>query len=92
MIEKILHDGIEDSDQVFRVNGMRDFLIKNPYSISETELPFLSEYINHVEELVRDCDSYEKYVILQEYIDEASFVDMYKEMYFVFKIHLLFDT
>lgn len=77
LIEKILHDRIEDSDQIFQVTGMGDFLIKNSVPVSEAELESVTEYMNTIEELIKDCDSYEKYENLQEYIDIESFVDMY---------------
>lgn len=77
LIEKILHDRIEEDDQVFQVTGMRDFLVKNPTPVSEAELEAVSEYMNTVEDYIKDCDSYEKYENLGQYIDIDSFVDMY---------------
>ncbi len=77
LIEKILHDRIKDTDQVFQVTDMRDFVIKSPVSVSQAELQSVTEYMNTVEDLIKDCDSFEKYESLQEYIDIDSFVDMY---------------
>lgn len=77
LIEKVLHDRIEDNDQTFQVTGMRDFLIKNSTPVSDTELQSITEYMNTVEDFIQDCDSYEKYESLKEYIDIDSFVDMY---------------
>ena len=77
LIEKILHDRIEETDQSFQVAGMQDFLIKNPNRISDAELQSIEEYMNTIENLIKSCDSYQKYSNLQEYIDIESFIDMY---------------
>jgi hypothetical protein len=77
LMEQLLSERIEEDDQVFGVNGLHDFLIKNPSPLSETELQSLSDYMNTVEAMIQDCDSDEKYAALQEYIDIDSFVDMY---------------
>jgi hypothetical protein len=77
LMEQLLSERIEEDDQVFGVNGLHDFLIKNSSPLSEKELQSLSDYMNTVETMIQDCDSDEKYAALQEYIDINSFVDMY---------------
>jgi hypothetical protein len=77
LMEQLLRDRIEEDDQILWVDGMNPFMIRNASPISEEELQTLSDYMNTVETMIQDCDSDEKYSVLQEYIDIDSFVDMY---------------
>lgn len=77
LIEKMISERIKPDDCAFQVAGMNWFITRDPSTITEEELLKVSEYMNHVETLISQCDTKEKYTELSEYIDTDSFVDMY---------------
>lgn len=77
LIEKMISDRVREEDCSFRVSGMNWFIVKDADNIPDAQRTDLSRYMNHVADLIRDCDSLEKYDALSQYIDIDSFADMY---------------
>lgn len=77
LIEKMIADRIKPGDRTFQVPGMNWFIIRSPDTVSDEALLEISDYMNHVKELIDHCDSQEKYEELAAEIDITSFAEMY---------------
>lgn len=77
LIEKMMAGRIQEEDVAFKVEGMDDFIIREPLEVSEEEAAYISEYMNMVEQKISSCTTREAYEELGKYIDVESFADMY---------------
>lgn len=70
-------DRVTEEDSFFLDQYGTTFLIRYPEENTDEDIERLRGYINAIENRIRNCDTWEKYQKLREYIDIESFVIMY---------------
>ena len=77
LLEKMMSGRIQEDDVAFQVEGMEDFIVREPLEVSEEEAAYICDYMNMVEQKIASYTTKEAYEELKKYIDVESFADMY---------------
>lgn len=66
-----------EEDDCYFTSDFGRFEVLYPEKASKSEVEYISEYVQKIGQLIKDCDSTHKYEQLKQYIDTDSFVTMY---------------
>lgn len=77
LLEKMMSGRIQEDDVAFQVEGMENFIVREPLEVSEEEAAYISDYMNMVKQKIDSCITKEDYEELKNDIDVESFANMY---------------
>lgn len=77
LLEKMMSGRIQEDDVAFQVEGMENFIVREPLEVSEEEAAYISDYMNLVKQKIDACITKEDYEELKNDIDVESFANMY---------------